>query len=393
MKLICKIYTNSTRIRFGYNYSWGVYLNYYRTNVYIGQMSTLSWVGSICVALFFITGPINQILIERMGYKYMLATGTVCCTAALILASFAQEVWHVFLTQGVLFGLGASFVSLTCIGAPQQWFSKRRGLAVGISFCGSGVGGLVVANISMAAIKSIGYRWALRIDGIVVFILLSIATCLVRPFGDVKKTGGQRKVINWYLFKNPMFSVMFMHGLITTFGYMTPYFLLPSHANALNLDPWVGANLSAIMSAVNAVARVFTGHVGDKLGRFNSLFLCTFLCGASCLLIWTNVHNEGTLWAFAVIYGFFGGGYVALFPAVQPQVVGLENIGPAIGLLYTTNIFGYLFGTPIASALINLDTPPNYLNGALWAGSTIVVGSLFAGWLRILKGGFKFVKI
>ena len=55
-------------------------------------MSTLSWVGSICVALFFITGPINQILIERMGYKYMLATGTVCCTAALILASFAQEV-------------------------------------------------------------------------------------------------------------------------------------------------------------------------------------------------------------------------------------------------------------------------------------------------------------
>lgn len=125
-----------------------------------------------------------------------------------------------------MFGLGASFVSLTCIGAPQQWFSKRRGLAVGISFCGSGVGGLVVANISMAAIKSIGYRWALRIDGIVVFILLSIATCLVRPFGDVKKTGGQRKVINWYLFKNPMFSVMFMHGLITTFGYMVSLLFL-----------------------------------------------------------------------------------------------------------------------------------------------------------------------
>ncbi|KAI8378769.1 major facilitator superfamily domain-containing protein [Choanephora cucurbitarum] len=320
-------------------------------------------------------------------------TGTVLCTAALILASFATQVWQIFLTQGVLFGLGASFVSLPCIGAPQQWFSTKRGLAIGLAMSGSGIGGLVVANISMAVIKSLGYRWALRVDGIIVFVLLSISSFLVRPFGDVRKTGGGRKLFNWYLFKNPMFVAMFLHGLITTFGYMTPFFLLPSHANALQLDPWVGTNLSAIMSAVNAVARVFTGYMGDKLGRFNSLFLCTFFCGVCCLAIWINVHNEATLWVFAVLYGFFGGGYVALFPTVQPQIVGLEHIGPAIGLLYTTNIFGYLFGTPIASALINLSSPPSYVNGAIWAGVTIIIGSFFAGWVRVLKGGWTLARI
>jgi MFS family permease len=147
------------------------------------------------------------------------------------------------------------------------------------------------------------------------------------------------------------------------------------------------------MSAVNAVARVFTGYMGDRLGRFNSLFICTFMCGVCCLVIWINVHNEATLWVFAILYGFFGGGYIALFPTVQPQIVGLEHIGPAIGLLYTTNIFGYMFGTPIASALINLSSPASYVNGAIWAGVTIVVGSLFAGWVRIMKGGWKFAKI
>lgn len=55
-------------------------------------MNVLSWIGSICVALFFILGPVNQLIIEKMGYKYMLATGTVLCTAALILASFATQV-------------------------------------------------------------------------------------------------------------------------------------------------------------------------------------------------------------------------------------------------------------------------------------------------------------
>lgn len=55
-------------------------------------MNVLSWIGSICVALFFIIGPVNQLIIQKMGYKYMLATGTVLCTAALILASFATQV-------------------------------------------------------------------------------------------------------------------------------------------------------------------------------------------------------------------------------------------------------------------------------------------------------------
>ncbi|KAI8388112.1 major facilitator superfamily domain-containing protein [Radiomyces spectabilis] len=378
---------------FGYNYSWGVFLNYYNRYVFVDQMPTLSWIGSICVALFFILGPINQLVIRKMGYKYMLATGTVLCSVALILASFATQVWHVFLTQGVLFGVGASFVWFPCIGAPQQWFSERRGLAVGIAMSGSGIGGLCVSNIAQAIIASLGYRWALRIIGIMCFALLSLATVFVRPLGTARQTGGHDKVINWYLFKNPQFTIMFLHGLITTFGYMTPFFLLPAHAASLGLSPWIGTNLSAIMSGVNAAARICTGYMGDKLGRFNSLFLCTFLAGVSCLTIWINVHNAATLWAFAALYGFFGGGYVALFPTVQPQVVGLEHISPAVGLLYFTNLFGYMFGTPIASALMRLSDPPDYRAGAIWAGCTVIVGALFAGWLRVKKAGWKLIRV
>ncbi|ORZ19007.1 major facilitator superfamily domain-containing protein [Absidia repens] len=383
---------------FGNTYSWGLFLSYYNINVFPGNMNVLSWIGSICVALFFILGPVNQLIIEKMGYKYMLATGTVLCTAALILASFATQVWHVFLTQGVLLGFGSSFVWFPCIGGPQQWFSERRGLAVGISMAGSGIGGLVIANICQAVIDtpSMGYRWALRIDGIICFVLLSIATFLVRPLGTAAQTGGEaqklsgrgRGIISWYLFKNSQFCVLFMVGLITTFGYMAPSNLLPSHAKSMGLNPWVGANLSAIMSAINACARVGTGYMGDKLGRFNSLCICAFLAGVSCLAVWMNVHNEATLWAFAVLYGIFSGGYVTFFPTVQPQVVGLENISPAVGLLYLTNTFGYLFGVPIATALMNKSTPANYQYAAAWSGSVIVLGSFFAFWLRVQRGGW-----
>jgi MFS family permease len=208
---------------FGYNYSWGVFLNYYNKHVYVDQLSTLSWIGSICVALFFFLGPINRLVIEKMGYRNMLLVGTVACPLALILASFATQVWHVFLTQGVLFGLGASFVWFPCIGASQQWFSQRRGLAIGLAMSGSGIGGLVVSNIAQAAISSVGYRWALRIIGIMTFLLLIVTTATVRPLGNIKQTGGRDKIIAWYLFKNPQFCVLFLQGLITTFGYMVGY--------------------------------------------------------------------------------------------------------------------------------------------------------------------------
>lgn len=105
---------------------------------------------------------------------------------------------------------------------------------------GSGIGGLCVSNICQAIIASIGYRWALRyidmvnyksahiytyqnwdrIVGIMCFVLIGVSSFLVKPLGSHKQTGGRSGLISWYLFKNKNFCIMFMHGLITTFGYM-----------------------------------------------------------------------------------------------------------------------------------------------------------------------------
>jgi hypothetical protein len=73
-------------------------------------------------------------------------------------------------------------------------------------------------------------------------------------------------------------------------------------------------------------------------------------------------------------------------------VVGLENISPAVGLLYLTNTFGYLFGVPIATALVNKSNPPNYQYAAAWSGTVIIIGSLFSFWLRVQRGGWKILK-
>ncbi|CEG69920.1 hypothetical protein RMATCC62417_05910 [Rhizopus microsporus] len=377
---------------YGVNYSWGLFLRHYNQYVYVNQMTKLSWIGSICIALFFIIGPINEWVVCKLGYTKMLCIATILCPLALMLASISHEIWHLYLTQGVMFGLGASFVWFPCISAPQEWFSSRRGLAIGLTMCGSGVGGLIMSNISQAIILALDYRWALRISGFITFFFLVLATIFVRA-PSRKKKEEEKSVKNMLLrqkelLKNFQFDILLLVGFITTFGYLVPSFLLPSYANSLHLNPWIGTNLSAIMSAINAVSKLVNGFTSDRIGRVNVLFLCTFLSGIFSLCIWTNAHSEATIWVFAVLYGFFGAGYLTLFPASLPQVAGYENITPANGLLYFTNTFGYLFGTPIASAIINRSQPPNYTYAAVWGGLLMAIGGLFCLVLRVMRAGW-----
>lgn len=89
-----------------------------------------------------------------------------------------------------------------------------------------------------------------------------------------------------------------------------------------------------------------------------------------------------------VLAASLGGGYLTLFPACLPQIAGYDNIAAANGILYFLNTFGYLFGTPIASALINRTTPPNYVYAAVWGGLLMAIGGLFCLALRVMRGGW-----
>ncbi|CAO3599274.1 unnamed protein product [Absidia cylindrospora] len=368
-----------------------VFKNIQQTN-YPGEMNQLSWIGFICIGFFFILGPINDWVTRKLGYTLMLAIATFLCPFALMMASITNNIWQLYLTQGLLFGVGSSFVWFSCIGAVQQWFSKKRGIAIGLSMFGSGVGGLIMNNITQAAILTLGYRWALRILGFICLVFLGLATLLVKPFPGYRQTNLNDPTPMWKkqvtLLKRLDFCLLLSIAFITTFGYLVPSFLLPSYADSLGLNPWVGTNLSAILSAINAVSKLVVGYTSDRVGRVNTFCVCTFLSGIMCLAIWTNATTEPTIWVFAVLYGLFGGGYLTMLAASLPQIAGYHAISEANGLMYFLNLPGYLVGTPIASAIINSKTPAYYPYAAIWAGLLMTVGGILAFALRIVQVGW-----
>ncbi|CAO3657308.1 unnamed protein product [Mucor hiemalis] len=356
-------------------------------------MEQLSWIGSLWLALANIVGPFYQWFCAKVGYKWMLFTAVIIWTLGLMLASIATQIWQLYLTQGVLMGIGASLIWFPCISAPQQWFLHRRGLAVGIAISGSGFGGLILSNIIQAVIDKLGYQWALRIVGFISFALLTIAALTVRPL-NVPQTDNI-KVFDIRPFRNKQFVLLFLVQFIGNFAFNVPSSFLPAYADYLGLDPWIGTNMSAIISGVMIVGKISSGFIGDFIGRANIAFITTAMTGVMCLAVWLTVTTPAGIWAFAAMFGYFGGGYMSTIPGVLGQVVGMEEIEAANGMLFFAWFFGGLLGSPICAALINDKShEPTYNHAIIFGGVLMVFAGLLMLAVRVMRGGWKpFVKV
>ncbi|KAI9488801.1 major facilitator superfamily domain-containing protein [Zychaea mexicana] len=368
-------------------YSWGTFLAYYNEHMFPQHMTELSWIGSLWLAMSVILGPFFNYLAWRIGYFWLLVAGALCSCLGFMMASLASEIWHLYLTQGFLLGLGASLVWFPCISAPQSWFMERRGLAVGLAMAGSGCGGLVFNNVAQALMKTVGIHWAMRILGFIVLVLLAFSTQVVRPLNPPRKPGFPVTLVP---FKNVQFCILFVIQVITNFAFNIPSTFLPSYAQHVGSGDWTATNMSAIMSGIMVVGKVGSGWASDRIGRANMNTIVIMMAGLLCLVLWLPAKNEATVWAFAALFGVFGGGYMAMIPSLLVQVVGADQLEAANGLVFFGWLFGGIFGSPISSTLIDENGPdgPQYWRAIVFGGVMMFGAGVLALVVKIMRGGF-----
>ncbi|KAF8984825.1 hypothetical protein BGZ46_006938 [Entomortierella lignicola] len=202
---------------FSPNMTFGVYQAYFlQANTFPGALATqISWVGSIGTASMFIPGPFVAPLTRFIGLRAVVAVGIIAAALGLILASFTTELWHLYITQGFLFGCGGGLVFFSSISVTAQYFEKRRGLANGIAVAGSGIGGLAVSPLTRFLITQVGYRWCQRIIGFAVLGFMSAIFPFIRPRIKTVRRG---PIFDFSLFKAPGFVPLMLTAFIVPFG-------------------------------------------------------------------------------------------------------------------------------------------------------------------------------
>lgn len=188
-----------------------------------------------------------------------------------------------------------------------------------------------------ALINKVGTAWSFRI-----MASMTLAVGLPAAFFNRDRIAPNRTTfIDWTLFKDPSFFLLFLCGAIGTFPLLVPPFFLPLYSVSIGM-PGAAAALVAGYNMSSAVGRIILGFCCDKIGALNSLFMTLTLVALSMLALWPISDSLGPLIAFVVINGAACGGFFSVFPTVAGSIFGSARLSVAMGMLVTGWSGGYL---------------------------------------------------
>ncbi|RUP45667.1 major facilitator superfamily domain-containing protein [Jimgerdemannia flammicorona] len=328
-------------------------------------------------------GPVANAITSRYGVKFPLLCGSLLVVLGLELASLAAEFWQLFLTEGVMVGLGYSLLFIPSIGIPSQWFLKRRALATGIATAGSGLGGLVLSPIVQILLVNVGAAWCFRIMGFLSLLICLGATALIKSHPDAKVV--EYKIFDINLLKHRGFQFQLIFSFINLFGYIIPFFYVPAtltssppaYAEKIGLPPSTGALFVGILSGINAAGRILCGQAADMWGPINAMIclrrilpchldVCELLRSASPVCYCLRSHWRGFL-----------GTHTAINCAGRREIIqSFTKLGSGLSIIYLFNVIPLIFSSPIASALtVNFSPSLPYEYTILFAGLTLCFGA------------------
>ncbi|OAQ63016.1 MFS transporter (Mch2) [Pochonia chlamydosporia 170] len=365
----------------GLNSSYGVFLAHYLANDTFPGATPLQYafVGSLSISCALLVSPAATICVREFGTKPTMFAGVIMEAASLICASFADKIWHLFLTQGVLFGLGMGFLFTPSVGIVPQWFTTKRSLANGFSACGSGLGGLLYSFAAGAMIRNMGLDWAFRILGILAFVVNTACILLIKDRNKI--IGSSQLAFDTTLLKRPEFLLLLGFGWFSMLGYVVLIFSLANYANEIGLGSSEAALISAFFNLGQGVGRPFVGYFSDRTGRINMSGLMTFLAGVFALVIWVNAKVYGVLIFFAIICGAVAGTFWTTIGPVTAEVVGLRNVPSGLCLTWLSIAMPCLFSEPIALQIVQ--GTGSYLGTQLFTGLMYIAA---AGCLIAVRG-------
>jgi MFS family permease len=340
---------------FGVSYSFAAFFEIFATE-FSAQRADVSWIFGLCGLVYFVLGALGGMLADRWGPRVVCMVGMALIAAGLFWTSFAQSLSSIYISYGVLVGLGIAFVYTPSIASVQPWFSKHRGLASGIASSGIGAGTLLVPSAVSYLLLTLTWREALQILALGVLVLgLAAAFLLQRaPAVNSALPGQIRGATLKEALQTPSFKWLYMG---TLFG--APVMFIPfAHISAAARDAGVSDSqavaLVGLIGIGSLVGRFAIGWLADRMGRVQTLMLMQCAMGLS-YLIWAVAQNQQVFAVFAVVFGLSYGSIVSLLPAICMDLFGGRAVSAIIGTLYTGAALGNLLGPVWAGRVFDVN--------------------------------------
>jgi OFA family oxalate/formate antiporter-like MFS transporter len=286
--------------------------------------------------------------LNKKGPRVVALTGGFLYGLGVFLASFsANKLWWLYLSYGLIGGIGVGFSYIVPVAVLVKWFPDRRGLITGIAVGGFGAGALVFAPIATRLIQSVGVLQTFAYLGIA-YLVISMATGYFmqnppdgwKPEGWVPTAtetkqraakdytlGGALKTWQWWA----LWLLLFLNTSagISVISQESPMFQEIAKVGAV-----VAAGMVGVASIGNAVGRIFWAWISDAITR-RWTFVTMFLLQVGLFWILPSMSSVTMLTVLSfIILMCYGGGFGTM-PAFTADYFGSKNVGPIYGLMLT----------------------------------------------------------
>ncbi|CAI7597155.1 unnamed protein product [Penicillium bialowiezense] len=353
----------------GFSTVFGIFQQYYTTHdVLKGSKGDLATVGTTSTGLLYLLSPVIFTLLTRYPrlQYYCAHTGLVITVIGCLLSSFSVQVWHLIATQGVICAIGNGLLFSPSSLYLDQWFIRRKGLAIGIMWAAKSITGVLLPFIASACLNKYGSSTTLQAWTVITLLTTLVTLPFMKPRVPISPTAAARPLDLGFL-KQRTFWMLQAGNIIQSFGYFLPTTYLPSYStDTVGLSQTTGTMLVSLFNATSVVGGIALGVLCDRFSVTNIMLLSSVGSALSVFLFWGMASSSGSdssqtavglLAVFSITYGFFAGGFSSTWSGVITQIKSESSpsleTGLVFGLLAGGRGIGNVISGPLSTILLH----------------------------------------
>ena len=292
--------------------------------------------------------------VDSLGPKKFVFLGGILFGAGMFATGFATSLPVLYLTYGVILGLGIGSAYGASTSVATKWFPDKKGLAGGLTAAGFGLGPLIIGPLAKTLIASMGVYSTFKVLGIALLVVICCSSLFMEKApaaapaaGSSAPTGKTHKEM---LREGNFWLLWLIYILGATGGMM----IIGSAASISDQYKLVGEATLFVMlvSIANTFGRIFWGAVSDKIGRYPTV-IAMFGAVAGGLALTALFKGEGSILAIlgVMLVALSFGGFLGSFPGITAENWGVANVGTNYGWMFTAYGVAAIAGPQLGARL------------------------------------------
>ncbi len=352
---------------------------------------TIASVSSITLMVSGLFAPVAGMLFDYWGPFRVYALGAILLGVGYFIASSAESLWQLYLSIGIMIGMGGSLVGgVPASGLVNRWFVRRTGAAIGLIFSSYGIGIFFISPASEALISAFDWRFGYQVYAI--FFALLLPTLFLFPWGQIERghplyrrsqslrAASEVDEITWTLATAMrtasfwgLFSVFFFTGGATT--GLTIHMV--SYLTSIDMDSATAAWAFGFSGLLAPIGMVGFGFLSDTIGRTKTVllsYLLTFLAITGFYLLSHYTASIALLVLTIAVNGLSSGSRGPIVSSMTMNIFGGARLGGIYGTISLGGGLGSAFGVWMGGLLKEYAGTPEALLGFFFI--LALIGSL-----------------